>query len=158
MIEKIIETIFKTADDWHKKDLTVFELPPQEATAEGAAVKVLYHNYQTWHLIDLYKSDPAKVPYDSHGITHNKLRNYAIAELDDSLTPFQKGTGKMHSETLGDILDKISILYLKMLHVRGELSAPTRQHLDILISCAKELFGEMVAGTRQCPNIKRFKV
>lgn len=160
IIEKILQLIFNTASEWHNKGLTVFDLPENEETVENAAIRVLYHNYQTWHLIDLYKSNPSKVPYDNHGITHNKLRNYAISDLDEYLNKYQKGTGKMHSETLGDIIDKISILFLKTLHIDKEdlRFEVATYHLNILVSCAKDLFDEMIKGDRQCPVLRRFKV
>lgn len=154
MIKDILDTVFNKANEWHENDMTVFEF-----NSPYPALKLLYHNYQTWHLIDLYKTNPEQIQYDSHGILHNKLRNNAIAELDEIFNLFQKETGKYHSETLGDIIDKIIISYIKVLHLpNGENKDCVKKHIEILTTCAEDLFKEMNAGTRKCPVIKRFKV
>lgn len=167
VITAIYDAAFKYASEWHAAGLGVFELPPHFAQLDGLttiqalSVRLIYHNYQIWHLLEDYKSpDSNRVlfVYDG-GIRHNKLRNNAIEALDKLLCSQQVGKGKLNSETIGSIIDRVGIWYLKKLHEE----AGTGRHSDImgqiiaLTACTHELYDEMLAGTRWCAVLDRSK-
>jgi hypothetical protein len=171
MIDEIIFEIKKMCDKWHTYGTELFKfeddidcrwLDPDKPWVKQV-IKLLYHNYQIWHFIELYTapdSNTVLFVYDG-GIKHNKLRNDTIELLDVELCKEQKGTGKINSETIGSIIDRITILYIKKLHLqdsRDARLAVVEEQLDVLIQCAKELMYEMKSGERQCKLFGRFKI
>lgn len=148
------------ATKWHSQDLTLFDFNEPLEGLDLHVVKLLYHNYQIWHFIELYTSPDSGTVlfvYDG-GIRHNKLRNESIEAVDSILCQKQKGTGKINSETVGSIIDRIGILYIKLLHLKDERVKIIEKQLEILVNCAKELMEDMISGERQCVNFSRFKI
>jgi hypothetical protein len=151
------------AAKWHAAGLDLFDFKESLEGAELGVVKLLYHNYQIWHFIELYKSPDSGTVlfvYDG-GITHNKLRNECIERVDQILCASQRGTGKVNSETIGSVLDRIGILQIKLLHLQDGKDPRTsvvRRQLETLTQCAEELMDDMVSGERRCELISRFKV
>lgn len=166
MINKIISEIEKVCTQWHSCGSALFEYKSEfnvDISIIDYAIKLLYHNYQIWHFIELYTapdSNTVLFVYDG-GIKHNKLRNDTIELLDAELCKNQKNTGKINSETIGSIIDRITILYIKKLHLQDSndirLSVVEDQY-QTLIHCAKELMHEMEIGVRQCKLFGRFKI
>lgn len=165
LISNIYDTAFEQATAWHEASKGIFALsePPAGSPEAAAAAELMFHNYQIWHLLEDYKSpDSNRVlfVYDG-GITHNKLRNLAIERLDELLCRHQLGTGPFNSETIGSIIDRATIWYLKELHHTelpntGKSEAISTQRLR-LVTCTHELFEEMLAGTRRCMYLDRSK-
>lgn len=164
MIDNIVAEVKKYAEKWHSegKELFEFDCQPSE-TPEYYAVKLLHHNYLIWHYIDLYKSPDSNTVlfvYDK-GIEHNRYRNETIERLDDILCSLQKGTGKINSETIGSVIDRLGIHYIKFLHLRdagdGRAELVFKQ-FEVLFTCAKELMEEMISGQRRCLPFNRFKI
>jgi hypothetical protein len=162
-IEELCETMHRYARKWHGAGLALFEFSEQLKGVDHPVVSLLYHNYQIWHFIELYTSPDSGTVlfvYDG-GIRHNKLRNDCIEQIDGFLCERQRGSGKVNSETIGSILDRIGILQIKVLHLadKGDprLSLVKRQ-LDTLVRCAGELMDDMIAGERRCEVFSRFKI
>jgi hypothetical protein len=162
MIPPLIPLIAEYTNKWHLANLDIFEFKEvlQDPT-EHNTIKLLYHNYQIWHFIELYMSPDSNIVlyvYDG-GIKHNKLRNDTIEALDVLLCKHQKGTGKMNSETIGSIIDRIGILSIKEVHLTNDkrLSLVQSQK-NLLINCAVELMDEMISGERRCVLFDRFKI
>lgn len=77
------------------------------------------------------------------------------------LCKFQKGTGKINSETIGSIIDRLGILSIKKLHLtdaRDERVKVIDQQIEVLSHCAKELMAEMISGERRCVLFSQFKI
>ncbi len=166
MNERMAELIRLTAQvagKWHSAGLELFAFEEVLDGVDRHVVKLLYHNYQIWHFIELYKSPDSGTVlfvYDG-GIRHNKLRNDCIELVDEVLCAGQKGTGKLNSETIGSILDRVGILQIKKLHLadKGDPRLPVvERQLRTLTSCAGELMDDMISGERRCELFSRFKV
>lgn len=163
-VSRMYNAIQVYANKWHSENRTLFDFDEKiHNEMELIAVKLLYHNYQIWHFIELYTdpdSNTVLFVYDG-GIRHNKERNYAIEALDSCLCELQKGTGKINSETLGSVMDRIGILYIKLLHLEDKKDPRTpviQYQLDRLLKCASELMDDMISGERQCEMFSRFKI
>jgi hypothetical protein len=162
-IAQLIQVSAHHAEQWHQAGLDLFEYNVRLEGAEQHVVKLLYHNYQIWHFIELYKSPDSGTVlfvYDG-GIKHNTLRNECIEALDLCLCADQKGEGKVNSETIGSILDRIGILQIKALHLKDKTDsrlALVERQLKTLEDCAEELMEDMLAGKRRCELFSRFKV
>ena len=163
MIEVLCGLTARYADKWHAAGLTLFEFNEQLNGLDREIVKLLYHNYQIWHFIELYTSPDSGTVlfvYDG-GIKHNKMRNDCIEKVDTFLCEHQMGVGRINSETIGSILDRIGILQIKTLHLadKGDPRLPlVRRQLDTLVRCAGELLDDMIAGARRCEVFARFKI
>ena len=84
-------------------------------------------NFDLWHQEDKAR-DPAANSVTIATVKHridtlNQQRNDAVERMDEWLiehTPFQHPDAVLHSETPGMILDRLSILALKIFHTREE--------------------------------------
>jgi hypothetical protein len=164
-ILKVFEVMKVRVKEWHDKGLTWFNLAeyvPYEETLENLVTRIIFHNYCIWHYIEGYQDpDSGKVNFVYlGGLAHNKLRNEVIELMDEKFCAFQKGTGKFNSETLGSVIDRISVLYIKMLHMKDSNDsrlARVEKQTQTLERCACELFEDMVSGERQVEVLSRFK-
>ena len=99
-----------------------------------------YHNYRLWHFEDEARSDEAKA---SHIVLlkrsidkANQMRNDAIQLMDEILLShieLKNGSlsdAPLFSETPGSVLDRCSILSLKIYHMRAHVedSKPESEH------------------------------
>ena len=164
VIERIIESIKTSAEKWHADGKEIFDLDrTEDGSPEYYAVKLLHHNYLIWHYIDLYKSPDSNTVlfvYDK-GIEHNKYRNETIEKLDEILCKLQQGSGKINTETIGSAIDRLSIHYIKYLHLKTAKDSrylKVLQQFYILVGCVNELMEDMIAGNRQCLVFSRFKI
>jgi hypothetical protein len=152
-----------SAKDWHESGLALFDLPSLDDSVESWGIRNIYHNYEIWHFLEEYESpDANRVAYVYEGGNlHNKLRNQSVEELDQRLCSRQKGTGKINSETLGSVLDRLGIFWIKMLHLRDlddQRHLSFKKQLAVLTQCAHELMDDMISGERQCFPTSRFKL
>ncbi len=167
MIQSYFENIIcARLEDWHKKNLTTFEYNPSfaEGTLAYYLEKVCYHNYQGWHYEDLGQlSDPEKVIQGWRGSQkNNRHRNQTVQMMDALFAGYYQESAAFHTESLGVILDKVTILYLKYLHFveqSTEKSAPLLQTIHALIACTQTLYNEILAGKKRCitfPHVKLY--
>jgi len=163
LINEIISNIHKSAQEWHEQNLRWFEfnINDDDSLIE-LSTKLLYHNYCIWHLIEGYSDpDTGKVNFVYlGGLEHNKLRNETIEKMDDIFMTLQSDTGSYNSETLGSVIDRISNVIIKLLHLIESSDDRVNQlesQLDFLSKAANELYQDMVQGNRRILTIKRFK-
>jgi hypothetical protein len=164
-LKKMLCEMKNQLEVWHNLDLTWFELEDYLKFEDSLLyyfLKLGFHNFCTWHLIEGYQdNDPNKVHFVyAGGLQQNKDRNQTIEIIDEKLINFQKGTGKINSETIGSIVDRISVFYIKMLHMKNEndnrLDMVERQ-TAVLENCFLELFEDMINGERRIAPLSRFK-
>jgi hypothetical protein len=141
-------------------------------------------NFDLWHI-----EDEARTPNASDkelaGVkrridTANQLRNDLAEELDRTLLAWLEGNGlpnpgaPLNSESPGLIIDRLSILALKIYHTREEAArhdAPTghaernRERLTVLeeqrndlTDCLDALWRETLAGTRRFKHYRQLKM
>ena len=111
----------------------------------------------------------------------NQRRNDLIEVIDDSITTALMAAGstpglesRLHSETPGTIIDRLSILALKIFHMREEserkdaserhrslcaerLAVLQRQRAD-LVGCLVTFLGDLVSGRASFRTYRQFKM
>lgn len=138
-------------------------------------------NFDLWHAEDVARRDDlgpesmrdAKCTIDRC----NQSRNDAIEQMDvwllQQLPPANPGS-PLHSETPGMILDRLSILSLKLYHMRIEARRESaeeahrrkceekckmlEEQFGDLKNCLKQLMAELKSGTRRFKLYRQFKM
>lgn len=171
---KAIQAIHDSLISWHNKGLEVFEpkskLDPGPLTPRNVLLNycryLAYNNYIIWHWEDIARcGDDEKVVQAKRAIDpHNQQRNNTIENIDEYYIKYQVGDGPYNSETLGSILDRVSINVLKILHIReypekAKDRVPVlNQQIKILAECGKILLKDMRKGRRRMINYKQLKM
>ena len=143
-----------------------------------------YANCDLWHLEDRARelgASDAQIADTKRGIDKtNQLRNDLVEKLDEALLEYlapydlPNSLERQHSETPGMIIDRLSILELKIYHTREEMrrtDAPAghlernRHRLDVLEMqqgdlrrCLDDLWAEVMAGTRYFKVYRQLKM
>ncbi|MEO6817590.1 MAG: DUF4254 domain-containing protein [Edaphobacter sp.] len=138
-------------------------------------------NFDLWHEEDKAR-DPgasdteiAKVKHAIDGL--NQQRNDLVEKLDTLLLELagdQKNSAPLHSETPGLIIDRLSILALKIYHTGEETRRETateahrqknearlavlKEQRDNLAGCLDALWAEVLAGTRRFKLYRQMKM
>lgn len=160
--------------------------PAQDAAAEWATLVVRQHraNFDLWHIEDEARS-PGATDADVAAVKRridktNQLRNDLVEELDGALLkwlaerqlPLEKAP--LNSESPGLIVDRLSILSLKIYHTREEAERAdateahaqrNRVRLRILdeqrrdlAGCLDALWSETINGTRRFKLYRQMKM
>lgn len=162
---------------WHETKRTVNDA----ADLMGVAEAQHRANFDLWHEEDKAR-DPdassAEIAAVKHAIDRlNQQRNDLVEELDTRLLELaaeQNISAPLHSETPGLIIDRLSILALKIYHTEEETRrqsateahrqknqarlAVLRQQRDDLAGCLDALWAEVLAGTRQFKLYRQMKM
>jgi hypothetical protein len=137
-------------------------------------------NYDLWHCEDQAR-DPlatdATLAATKHSIDRlNQLRNDLAEQIDETLLESlaaPPGDGvPLHSETPGLMIDRLSILALKIFHTAEQLHRSTPQHQqrnrerlavlneqrDDLTLCLVQLWNEVLSGRRRFKLYRQLKM
>lgn len=163
-------------DAWHRggKDAEADDLM-------GLAVAQHRANFDLWHEEDKAR-DPdasdAEIVKVKHAIDAlNQRRNDLVQQIDELLLTSageQNAAAPLHSETPGMMIDRLSILALKIYHTREEahrdsateahrrkniarLAVLEEQRAD-LAGCLDALWKEVIAGTRRFKLYRQMKM
>jgi hypothetical protein len=177
---EIVELQSTTVADWHRS--------PLDNSYEGLLGLVCQQhqfNYQLWHQEDIARSpdvSDAQIANVKRAIDRlNQLRNDWIERLDDWLTrtlderQIQPMAGaKQNSETPGSIIDRLSILALRIYHLEEQLERAdidqehfqkVQQRLAIcrvqqseLATCLAELWEAITRGELRHRTYRQFKM
>jgi len=166
---------------WHHNPL---HLAPAEPPFLEQVAQQHLANFELWHAEDEARTPKASdktIAEVKRRIDHlNQLRNNRIEELDRSLLAYlvqrnlPSSAAPLNSETPGLIIDRLSILSLKLYHTREEaerMDAPeghaernqqrlailTEQRID-LANCLDELWQQTLAGTRRFKLYQQLKM
>lgn len=178
---RAITALYDTAtEQWHSQSAQV-------ASADDfpAAVRALHHaNFELWHL-----EDQARAPHASdHQIAEvkrridrvNQRRNDLMERCDTLLLEalaqhnLPAPAAPLHSETPGLILDRLSILSLKIFHTREETQrdnapeghiARNKDRLRLLeeqradlVACLNDLWAQIIEGKRRSKLYRQLKM
>jgi hypothetical protein len=173
--------------DWHQADATANPLFPKstEKSEWLAAVERQHRaNFELWHIEDDART-PGATDKEIAGVKRridrtNQRRNDLAEEVDRMLWAWLAPQGlprpdaPLNSESPGLIIDRLSILSLKIYHTREEAErrdAPAghgernRDRLKILeeqrndlTACLHNLWSETVAGTRRFKIYRQMKM
>ena len=138
-------------------------------------------NFDLWHQEDAARSPDAS----DHAITEikhaidrlNQQRNDLVEQIDNRLLTLageQNSEAPLHSETPGLIIDRLSILALKIFHTAEEAhrESATQQHRDRNLSrlailtqqrsdlalCLQELWADILGGRRRFRLYRQMKM
>lgn len=164
---------------WH-------QTPPVEFSKEleGLAKQQHWYNFQLWHEEDEArnpKATNAKIAQVKRAIDRlNQQRNDSVEQLDEVLLAwveaqkFNNLQSPVHSETPGSIVDRCSILALKIYHMQFESERQTanseqrqeakqklqslNQQQRNLHQCLKILLEELRTGKKQFKMYRQFKM
>jgi hypothetical protein len=167
---------------WHLSDESV----QTEVSGDLLALVARQHraNFELWHIEDEART-PGATDAELAGVKRrvdrtNQRRNDLAEELDRALLAWLEPQGlpnpaaALHSETPGLMIDRLSILSLKIYHTREEAERPgappghARRNLDRLgileeqradlASCLDALWRETLAGTRRFKLYRQLKM
>lgn len=172
----------RMAESWHKDSKTVDGPPP----ADWLSAVTRHHraNFNLWHIEDEARA-PGASDAELAGVKRrvdqtNQRRNDLIEELDRALLDWLQTralpnpSAPLNSESPGLIIDRLSILALKIYHTReetGRADAPEghvsrnlerlaileEQRAD-LARCLGDLWFETLAGTRRFKLYRQLKM
>ena len=161
---------------WHENPTPARSDPPLAIVEKNHR-----ENFDLWHEEDIARRDDLgaeAVRQAKRGIDrYNQVRNDAIEKLDEwflSVLPPMKISSPLHSETPGMIVDRLSIMSLKIYHMKIEATryTATEEHrrkcagklvrieeqLADLKNCLHELIGQFQAGTRRFKIYRQMKM
>jgi hypothetical protein len=154
--------------------------PPPLASSPFAQLILDQHqaNFDLWHREDEAR-DPhatdAAIVQVKHDIDRlNQLRNNLAEQIDLALLALapENTTAPLHSESPGLIIDRLSILALKIFHTEEQLHRSTIEHQDrnhrrLLVlneqrtdlkACLADLWKEVLAGQRRFKLYRQLKM
>lgn len=172
---------------WHREDATLIDPPAAVSSpADFLALVTCQHreNFELWHTEDEARtpnaSDATIVGVKRRIDKTNQRRNDLAEKLDEALLAHLAPQGlpasaaPLHSESPGLIIDRLSILSLKIYHTGEEVARTdvqqdhrerNQQRLKILLeqrvdlaSCLDALWREVLAGTRHFKIYRQMKM
>jgi hypothetical protein len=163
---------------WHDASTPI---SPPRNPLETLIIEQHRANFDLWHCEDGAR-DPSAPDHTivelKHSIDHlNQQRNDLAERIDLTLldlAPAQPDTAPLHSETPGLMIDRLSIIALKIFHTAEEThraSANAAHHernqtrlaqltaqRDDLTSCLAELWSEVLTGKRRFKLYRQLKM
>ena len=154
--ERLVEWFSDLTELWHD----TAPIKPNDTTSpKGLTQWIHYKNYVVWHLEEFVRkdgiSDADILKAEQIIDLHNIKRLAAIEQIDIWLDNVLKSAGVrpeddvlVNSETPGSIIDRLSILTLKMFHIREHLETDNipdqeRQNSNIRLSVLEEQYGDL---------------
>jgi hypothetical protein len=174
--EEIVQLQIEWTQHWHAT-----AMPPKTIEPWAAIESNHRMNFDLWHAEDVARRDdlgPVSVRDAKRTIDRcNQSRNDAIEQFDGWLLgqlPPARPNAPLHSETPGMIIDRLSIMALKIYHMRIEAAreSATDEHRQKCSSkcavleeqrgdlkrCLQSLVAELQSGARQCKLYRQFKM
>jgi hypothetical protein len=160
----LIRTIKSSISEWHDQDLKIFDNTElNNSDLQSTLVKLSYHNYIAWHMIEQYQntdSDVIKFVYEG-GLIHNSSRNFCMQLIDEYYVKVQNQNAESHSEGMGSIFDKLSNDYIKYLHLienKDERAHLLEKQVAYFENCLEKLDYELKNGKKSIIVFQKFKV
>ena len=176
LAEEIVRRHAEWVVCWHES-----ETPPARDLPWSIVEQNHRMNFDLWHEEDTARRDDLGDGHVKHAKRNidrfNQARTNAIEQLDDwfcQQLPPANPKSPLNSETPGQIIDRLSILALKIFHMQIEASresAPAEQRrkcaekyvvleeqLRDLKNCLDELLRELQAGTRRFKIYRQHKM
>ena len=165
---------------WHRQDV---DNPYDDLL--GVVCQQFSYNFRLWHEEDIARSPDAsdariaQVKRNIDGL--NQQRNDWIEKIDDRLTEMLAANNvallpeaKLNSETSGSVMDRLSILALRIYHMEEQVqrSDATTEHveacqgklaicllqLDDLSTSLRELLDDIFAGRKHHKTYRQLKM
>ena len=179
-VQKILQLQADTVAQWH--------VGPIENNYSGLFETICQQhsfNYQLWHEEDIARcpeSDDSRIAQVKRAIDRfNQQRNDWIERIDDELTDWLEANqiepsenAKLNSETPGSVIDRLSIMSLRIYHLEEQLQRDdaSETHLesvqrklavcflqrDDLAQSLQELLDAIAAGQKRHRTYRQFKM
>jgi Protein of unknown function (DUF4254) len=173
--------------DFTRKPPAVDEIPNEEKAQQDwlrLVARQHHANFDLWHIEDEART-PGASDSDLAAVKRridqmNQTRNDLVEDLDRRLMGWLQSRGlpnamaPLHSETPGQIIDRLSILSLRIYHMREEAERPhapeghaerNRERLAVLekqrrdlAGCLVELWKEIQSGARRFELYRQMKM
>jgi uncharacterized protein DUF4254 len=167
---------------WHQEAFEIWQAPADAWTSLVARQHLA--NFELWHTEDLART-PGATDADLARVKRridetNQRRNDLSEQIDRTLLEELSLDGKpnaaapLHSESPGLMIDRLSILALKLFHTREEMERPgapqghaerngkrlaiLAEQRNDLAGCLVRLWEETVDGTRQFKLYRQLKM
>lgn len=162
-LKPALQRAFETGNAWFAAGRTLFERVGPTTSIGDLVETLLYHNLQVWHYEDQGRSadDGGIVAAWRGGMAHNKERNVAINAIDALFVPHYRPGAEVHSESIGSIVDRLTILFLKWKNYQlrcERTAAAIAGHIDELIACLCTLQQRIERGEVRCLRLPRIKL
>ena len=186
----IVELHDQRTQDWHRPDTADAATAERDGAAESSGpwlqLVARQHraNFDLWHIEDEARAPgatDADLAQVKRGVDRtNQLRNDLAEELDSTLLHWLEPQrlpapdAPLNSESPGLMIDRLSILALKIYHTREEIERPgaqaghaerNRERLAVLemqrndlARCLDELWRETLDGTRRFKLYRQLKM
>ena len=157
---------------WHTEAMETWQ-PPAE-TLDSLVARQHLANFELWHTEDAARAvgatDEQLAAVKRRIDATNQRRNDLVEAIDRNLLEVLAGMrlpradGELHSETPGLMIDRLSILSLKIFHTQEEIERPgapdghadrNRERLSILLEQREDLAGCLVRLWQQTIEGKR---
>lgn len=144
-INTILELQLKKVTEWHSEMKLSEDVLPLKFVEENT-----YWNFMLWHEEDIARIkdiDPLRIVEAKRNIDkYNQARNNSMEKIDEWVLNYietnaiQAGT-KLHSETPGMMIDRLSIMTLKKYHMQEEVDRKdaTPEHIEACAARVKVL-------------------
>ncbi len=164
MINEWFDLLSKLTKEWSQLDGSFFEIKHPGTDECGVTKKLIatlhYHNFQIWNYEDA--CDAACRASDGEGVieckfnlySHNKKRGNTVYELDLLFMEKQQNAGEFHSETLGSLLDRISIIKIRQMVQKSRDLILAEAYLTY---CACNLWDDMIHGRKRIVTFRSEK-
>jgi len=176
--DELLPILWQVIENWHEKEHLVQGwddalriLPPEHVGWAGLAELLQLINTFQWHEEDrsrAHDDDSDVLAAVKHSIDESNARRVKTIELFDSQIMLVLASASLplesaplHSESPASIVDRITVLALKLYHIREELSTAggtideailhsrlesLKEQMDDLAGCLDSLFLDIAAG------------
>jgi hypothetical protein len=169
--ERILEAVTQFPDltrRWHQEQITL----AAGSELEDAVVSLHALNFGIWHHEDQARRQDlpdSKIVWHKRRIDRlNAQRNTVVEALDTYLAELLPCSGELHSETPGMLLDRLSVLHLRIFHLTEQRSryAPYDIELRVhvlneqrqdLTRCLVSLLKDLQSGQKHFSVYQQFK-
>lgn len=185
-IDEILGMQIRMTADWHSSEVAnIYDDGAKTESLISIACQQHIYNYLLWHEEDIARSknvSDAEIAQVKRNIdVFNQNRNDWIERIDDWIADDLLATSvivrpdaKLNTETPGSVFDRLSILSLRMYHLREQLEregvddshietvqkklAICRLQHDELSQSLRELLEDIYAGAKRHRTYRQFKM
>jgi hypothetical protein len=162
-VGRALRSAFVRGECWFAEGRELFEQRCPDHALADLVVKLLYHNWQVWHYEDQGRTfdDERVIAAWRGGMAHNRERNVVINAIDALFVPLYRPGAELHSESVGAIVDRLTILFLKWKNFESRCArtaAAIHAHMDEMVDYVRALQQRIEGGQVRCLCLPRIKL